>query len=56
MSPTSLNRHQSANTSIPENEEDGKAYDSVLEFPKRDVFIKIDKKDLVFIYEVDDII
>jgi hypothetical protein len=30
--------------------------DPVLEFPKKDVIMKIDKKDLVFIYEIDDII
>ena len=29
---------------------------SFVEFPKKDVHVKIDKKDLVFIYEIDDII
>lgn len=38
------------------DQDEGKPGDSLLEFPKKDVFMKIDKKDMVFIYEVDDII
>lgn len=30
--------------------------DSLIEFPKKDVQVKIDKKDLVFIHEIDDVI
>ena len=44
------------NPSLPDLNEPVDWENSFVEFPKKDVHVKIDKKDLVFIYEIDDII
>lgn len=44
------------NPSLPDLQEDFDKDNSFIEFPWKDVHVKIDKKDLVFIYEIDDII
>ena len=44
------------NPSLPDLSEPVDWDNSFVEFPNKDVHVKIDKKDLVFIYEIDDII
>jgi len=46
------------NPSLPDmnDNEQSEQENSFIEFPWKDVLVKIDKKDCVFLYEIDDII